>query len=126
MDPTIKISTFGSDSKAWLGSKHGHDTAESITLDPALMLAAFPDGEIPSGVVLGKVTATGRYGPYSNAAVDGREVARGHLLERRKVTVGQNAGGALLWHGQVVEGKLPTGHGLDAAGKADLLLIHYV
>jgi hypothetical protein len=53
-------------------------------------------------------------------------VARGHLLANVKVAAGHNAGGALLWHGQVVEAKLPTGHGLDAAGKTDLKHIHYV
>ena len=127
MDLTVKTTDYGVDAKDWLGSAHGVNTAEAITLDPTLMLAAFADGNVPSGVTLGRVTATGRYARYDNAATDGREVMVGHLLNRVKVTAGQNAGGALFWHGQVVESKLPTGHGLDAAGKADVAgRIHYV
>lgn len=126
MDLTPTTTSYGSDSKEWLGSAHATDTAEAITLDPALMLAVFVDGDVPSGVVLGKVTATGRYGPYDDAAVDGREVAKGHLFDGVKVVATHNIGAALLWHGQVVEAKLPADHGLDAAAKADLSHIHYV
>lgn len=126
MDLTPTTTSYGADSKEWLGSAHGTTTAEAITLDPALMLAVFEDGDIPSGVVLGKVTATGRYGPYDDAAVDGRAVARGHLFDGVKVAAGHNIGAALLWHGQVIEAKLPADHGLDANGKGDLKHIHYV
>lgn len=40
--------------------------ADSITLDRSAfdLVTAFPNGVIPSGVVLGKITATGLYGPY--------------------------------------------------------------
>lgn len=53
----------------WLGSAHGTQTADPITLDATLFdldpsTGDFPDGFIPSGVVLGKVTATDKYGPY--------------------------------------------------------------
>ncbi len=126
MDLTMKSTSYLSDKKDWLGSEHAVNTAESVTLDAPLMLAVFADGSIPSGVVLGKVTATGRYGPYSNGAVDGRETARGHLLDTVKVSTGQNSQGAMIWHGQVVEAKLPTNHGLDAPAKVELPQIHYV
>lgn len=126
MDLTPTSTSYGSDSKAWLGSEHGTTTCESITLDAALTLAVFADGQVPSGVVLGKVTATGRYAPYDDAAVDGTEVARGHLFDTVEVATDHNAGGALFWHGQVIEAKLPTDHGLDAAAKTDLTHINYV
>lgn len=126
MDLALTTEDFGSDSKEWLGSEHGTTNCESITLDPALMLAVFADGNVPSGVVLGRVTATGRYGPYDNGVADGREVARGHLFDAVKVTANRNAGAALYWHGQVREGKLPADHGLDAGAKADLPQINYV
>ena len=126
MDPSIKSTTYGADKKDWLGSAHGPDTNRSITLDATLMLAAFPTGDVPSGVVLAKVTATGRYGPYDNAAVDGRTTAQGHLFDGVTVEAGRNVGAALFRHGQVVEAKLPTGHGLDANGKTDLKNIDYV
>lgn len=126
MDLAPKETTFGSDSKEWLGSEHGTTTCESIALDAVLCLAEFADGQVPSGAVLGRVTATGRYGPYDDAAVDGREVARGHLFDTVKVSADRNAGGALFWHGQVRRSKLPVNHGLDAAAEADLTHIHYV
>lgn len=126
MDLVPTTTTYGSDNKDWLGSEHATNTCESITLDATLCLAVFPDGEIPSGVVLGMIDATGRYAPYDDAGTDGEEVARGHLFDRVKVADGHNAAGALLWHGQVVEAKLPDDHGLDAAAKADLTHIHYV
>lgn len=126
MDLTPTTTTYGTDSKRWLGAEHGTNECESITLDPALMLAAFADGEIPSGVVLGRVTATGRYGPYSDAAGDGRQTARGHLFDTVKVTTGHNTGAALYWHGRVITAFLPTGHGLDAAAQVELAHIRYV
>lgn len=131
--------TTGDDS--WLGSKHGTDTAESITCDGDAFLARFPTGLVPQGVVVAKRTADGLYVPYDNAAdVDpvaagqqggGIDVARGHLLtdmNLRGTTAGTvgNVGGALFWHGQVIIANLPAGHGLDAAARADLTLIHYV
>jgi hypothetical protein len=97
--------------------------------------AVFTNGRVPSGVVLGKITASGRYGPYDDAETDGREVAVGHLFTTTQLNrpelgddpaVFRNVGGALLWHGEVVEAKLPTDHGLDANAKTDLKHIRYV
>lgn len=115
----------------WLASAHGTDVCDPITLDGDAFLATFPDGVVPSGVVLGRVTATGLYVPYANGAADGSEVARYHLFTTIDLggttagTVG-NVGAAGLWHGQVIEAKLPVGHGLDAGARADLPLIRYV
>lgn len=126
MDLAPKTEQFTSDSKEWLGKEHGTTSCDSMMLDAALFLAVFEDGLVPSGVVVGRVAATGRYGPYDDAAVDGREVARGHLFDVAQVEAGRNVGGALFWHGQVVEAKLPADHGLDAGAKADLRQINYV
>lgn len=132
MDLSIKTETKSPiENHEWLGSAHGTDNCDSITLDGDAFLTAFPTGVIPSGVVVGRVTATGKYAPYSNAAADGTEVARGHLFTTvdlggtTAATVGDVAA-ALLWHGEVVEAKLPTNHGLDAAAKTDLPQIRYV
>ena len=128
----IRTETFSPDEDhSWLGSAHGTVECDPITLDGDAFLTAFPTGVVPSGVVLGRVTATGLYAPYDNAAATGIEVARGHLFTTIDLggttagTVG-NTGAALFWHGEVVEAKLPTGHGLDAAAKADLVQIRYV
>lgn len=132
MDLRIRTETFSPDEDlSWLGSAHGVATGDPITLDGSAFLATFADGIVPSGVVLGRITATGLYAPYSNAAADGTEVARGHLLTTKDLggTTAGTAGdvaGSLYWHGEVVEAKLPTGHGLDAAAKADLPQVRYV
>lgn len=132
MDLGFKTETFSPvEDHTWLGSAHGTDNCDSITLDGDAFLATFANGIVPSGVVLGRVTATGLYRPYADGAVDGTEVARGHLFTTvdlggtTAATVG-NVAAALLWHGEVVEANLPTGHGLDAAAKADLPQIRYV
>lgn len=128
----LKTETFSpSEDHKWLGSAHGTKEADSITLDADAFLATWPSGIVPSGVVLGRVTATGLYRPYSNAAVDGTEVARGHLFTTTDLggtTAGavDKVGAALYWHGEVVEANLPASHGLDAAAKTDLNQIRYV
>lgn len=119
-----------SEDMSWLGSAHGTSEANPITLDvSAFSVTDFPDGFIPSGVVVGKITATGKFGPYDNAAVDGRETAAGHLLttiEAEGIGSGTvDVAGALYWHGEVIEANLPTGHGLDANAKTDLKHIRY-
>lgn len=84
----------------------------------------YPDGFIPSGVVLGKVTATGRLGPYDNTAVDGRQTAVGFLYNATAVPTSDLARKTSVAYvdtfAVVSESRLPTGHGLDAAGKVEL------
>ncbi len=98
---------------------------DSITLDrSAFSAVTFPNGLLPSGITLGKITATGLYAPYLNTASDGTEVAVGFLFATVAfdplAPATAEIAAALYWHGEVVESFLPTGHGLDAAGKTDL------
>jgi hypothetical protein len=119
--------TFFAENRSWLGSRDGTDVTQSITLNTSLFTANthYPNGYVPSGTVLGRVTATGLYGPYDNAASDGREVAVGFLYSNTKMrSGGPNVGAPIHWRGIVLAAKLPiasssTG-GLDAAGKVDL------
>jgi hypothetical protein len=133
----ITSESWGADSKDWLASRKGFDTCESVTLDLSLFLAAhYEAGFIPSGTVLAKVTATGMYGPYDNAAGDGRTVATGHLFDGVRVTDSAGntfarSGAAMLWEGVVLEAKLPLFTGtvlgeLDANAKADLKFMKYM
>ncbi|WSV31897.1 head decoration protein [Streptomyces sp. NBC_01017] len=114
--------TFGQDDQSWLASAHGTDTAKPLTLDTSAFVPAthYPNGYFPSGLPLGKITATGLYGPYDNTAADGREVLAGFLFTAVSApsvnTVDPQ--GALFWHGAVVEAKLPRP--VDAAGKTDV------
>lgn len=109
--------------RSWLGSRDGTDVTQTITLDVSAFTKAthFPDGYIHSGTVLGRITATGLYGPYSNAASDGTEVAVGFLFSNTKVREGgPDVGAAIHWRGIIRESRLPTNHGLDSNGKTDL------
>lgn len=113
--------TFGNEDQSWLRSKHGTDAAETAVLDLAKFTKAthFPNGYVRSGEPLGKVTATGKYGPYDGAATDGRETLVGHLFTTQGVKDGAgDVVGAILTHCKVVEARLP--HPVDAAGKADV------
>lgn len=123
MDLSVRDEVFGVENRAWLGSQHGTQSNRSITLDASAFTEAthYPEGFIPSGVVLGQITGSGLFGPYDDTATDGREVAAGHLFNSVPVRAGAtNIGAPLLDHGAVVESKLPAGHGLDAAAKTDL------
>lgn len=73
--------------------------------------------DIKSGTVLGKVTASGKYKPYSNAASDGSEVAAGILYQHIEATTGDVKAVAFTSDCEVNRKELT---GLDAAGEADL------
>lgn len=114
--------TFGQDDQSWLASAHGTDNARTITLDTSAFTSGthYPNGYFPSGLPLGKITATGKYGPYNDAAADGTEVLAGFLMTAVDAP-GVNTidpQGALLWHGAVIEAKLPVA--VNANGKADV------
>lgn len=69
----------------------------------------------------GTVTAaTGTAG--GGAASDGSEVLAGHLFASAAYDRDSTAdiAAALFWTGEVITNYLPTGHGLDAAGRADV------
>lgn len=66
MSLKIKNETFGYEDQSWLGSAHGTQAGDPITLDLSAFTAAdhYPAGFLKSGIVLGRITATGLYGPY--------------------------------------------------------------
>lgn len=65
MDLTARRESFGAEDLSWLGSAHGTEAQETITLDGSAFAAAFPDGVVPSGTVLAKIAATELYAPYA-------------------------------------------------------------
>lgn len=130
-DISVRSSNYQVEDRSWLVGQHGVDITPGITLDIAKFTKAthYQNGYIPSGTIVGKVTASGLYGPYDNAASDGREVAAGVLFSSVRA-VDPNTGNALakvgsarFIHGAVNTAKLPANSGLDANGKADLPLI---
>lgn len=117
--------SFSQDRRDWLAGDHGTDIALSVTLDVTKFTAGthYPDGYVKSGIPLGKITTGGKYGPYDDTAVDGRQTLVGFLftgvevVTRRGATL-SSAVGSMLVHCAVKESKLPVA--VDAAGKTDL------
>jgi hypothetical protein len=93
MDLSLRRESFLVDDQSWLGSEHGTQATESITLDTSAFTANthYPDGFFKSGIPLAKL-ASGLYGPY---VPDSSEV--------QTVTItGTPTGGSftLTWSGQ--------------------------
>ncbi len=133
----------GNEDRRWLGARMGADVCRSITLDPS----TFEDGHIsdkgaiPSGTLLGMITATELYGPYDEDADDGRDVCAGLLFNT--TSVGQKlvgiavdlsaaapVGAPLFWTGIVKQSFLPEFDGttageVDAGARADLPTIRW-
>lgn len=138
-DITVKKTNYQVGRRDWLWGTHGTDpgSTPSIMLDISAFTAAthFPNGYLLSGIVLGRITATGLYGPYNDTLATGQEVAAGLLFSEVNIPnladLTKDAGGALYVHGFVRRTKLPianaaAGRGfLDAAGETDLRLIHF-
>ncbi len=126
-----RAASYAGEDRRWLASTHGQDTNRSVTLSGDLFpAAAFPDGRVPSGQVIGVVTATGLAGPYDAAAVDGRQTAVGHLLNSEVVGVGSGITGrrvstAVVRHGVVNRNLLPAGSGHSATVEGQLTRIVY-
>jgi hypothetical protein len=105
------------DEVEFLASEHFTVKRVGITLDASLVGAdANGDKILKKGTVLGRVTATGRYGAYSNGASDGREVAKGFLMESVNLKYG-NAVVGLVMTGSVIAQRCS---GLDSAAETDL------
>lgn len=123
MDISVRSEAWTTEDRSWLGSRDGTEFTETITLNTSTFTAGthYPNGYVPSGVCLGKITATGLYGPYDDAATDGRQTAAGFLFNSTQMrSGGPNVGAPLLWRGVIKTANLPTGNGLDTNGRTDL------
>lgn len=121
----VEKTEYTSENRAWLAGPHGTEpgTTPSTTLD----LTTFGDAKfadvIKSGCVLGKITASGKFGPYDPAASDGRQTAARLLFNTVNRKPGRQwEGNAGVIHAFINESKLPyTGiGGLDTAAKTAL------
>lgn len=119
------------DDQRWIGN--GGEPAHkpvSVVLDKSAFTTTWPDGYIPSGVVLARLTATGLYVPYNTAGAGGAEVAAGLLFVAvpydRLGAAGDDLGAAMFTAGEVLEEFLPASNGLDADARTALKLIRFV
>ncbi|GAA1154442.1 hypothetical protein F4556_005007 [Kitasatospora gansuensis] len=106
--------------RPWLASLHGTDQTETVTIDASKLTAGThyvastdptqPYSRVLSGVPLGKITASGLYGPYDPAAADGRQILAGLVFDEALFAPGQpKIPCALLWHGSARASKIPGG-----------------
>jgi hypothetical protein len=129
MDINKTTVAYQTENRDWLGSQHGIEATETITLDfSAFASNRYPNGYIPSGVALAKsaaqVNGVDVYGPYLTAGTDSTGVVVGHLFNSIPVPTGGTgyAGAPMLTHGKVRLSKLPFQSGAgypDATGQAD-------
>ena len=113
MDIAIKRASFGQDDQSWLGSAHGTNTAQSITLDVSTFTKTdhYPGGFLKSGLPLAKS------GEKYVLWTEGADLA-GFLFTPVSVpaSTATPVGAALLEHGRVIAAKLPVS--VDTAGQA--------
>jgi head decoration protein D len=106
-------------SRAWLASLHGTDQTETITLDLTKFTAGThyvvstdpvqPYSRFLSGVPVGRITASGLYGPWTPAATDGTQALAGFVFAEAAFAPGDTKlPCALLWHGVVKVSACPV------------------
>jgi hypothetical protein len=111
----------------------GGTPAIAVATATAGVTGHYPNGYIPSGTAIGKVTATGLFGPYDNGASDGREVCYGLTFAditavRQNGSVAAKVGTGAFVRGAVNSGWLPFQSGpgsIDATAKTDLPTIRF-
>jgi hypothetical protein len=86
----VETTAYQAEKRSWLIPQPGgigYGFTPSVTLDVSAFTAAthYPNGYLMSGIVLGKITATGLYGPYNDTLSTGQEVAAGLLFSSVKV-----------------------------------------
>lgn len=112
------------------------DYKPNVTLDISKFTAGthYPNGFIPSGTVVGQVTATRLFGPYDPAANDGRQNAYGltygdvNAIKQDGSTAVKVGTSAVVYDAAVSQSKLPFQAGtgsIDADGKAALNQIRW-
>ena len=134
-DISLQSTTYQVGNRQWLLAEP--DVKLNVTLDISKFTAGthFPNGYIPSGTVVGIVTASGLAGPYNDAASDGTQAAYGITYGDARVTrypSGTNATqvgiSCVVYDAVVSVAKLPFQSGtgsIDANGKADLKNIRW-
>lgn len=112
----------------------GGTPTAAVTTGTGGVVAHYPNGFIPSGTVIGKVTSGGLFGPYDDTASDGRQVAYGityadvRAVRQNGTTAVKVGTGAVVYDAVIASSKLPFQAGpgsIDANGKADLAQLRF-
>jgi hypothetical protein len=109
--PRLKTETFGAGDQSWLRSTHGMRNAKTETIDNSAFDSGdnYPNGYIPSGTPVAKVSS--KMVPYtsSESTTTGAGVLWGHLLTDQPVVGTVDFLAPVLRHGEVVAAKVPQG-----------------
>lgn len=133
-DISVQTTTYQVGNRQWLLSEP--PVKPNVTLDISKFTAGthYPNGYIPSGTAIGKVTVGGLFGPYDDAASDGRQTCYGYTygdvraIRQNGSTASKVGTGAVVADAIVSVSKLPFQSGagsIDANGKADLAQIRH-
>lgn len=133
-DISMQTTTYQVGNKQWLLQEP--KVKPNVTLDISKFTQGthFPNGFIPSGCAIGKLTAGGAFAPYDNTKSDGSEVLYGYTYAdvravKQNGTVATKVGtGAVVADAIISVSKLPFQSGtgsVDAAGKVDTPTIRY-
>jgi hypothetical protein len=90
-NPTVRdVGEFANEDRRWVATLMGYDQNLSVTLDASAFDADHitQKGAIPSGVVLAKITASGKYGPWATAGAGGLATPMGFLFTSVNVLQG--------------------------------------
>jgi len=119
-NPNLISTDFGHASASFLASEHSLSKRAGVTIDYTTV-ATDSNGNryLMAGTALGKITASGKYGPYTDSNDDGREVGVGLLEHDIEVKTGDGLASILL-HCAAIEARCV---GVDAAFKVDCPLI---
>lgn len=94
------------------------------TLSRERIVIAEGQGVLPVGQVLGKITASGKFGKYNNADTEtGVGTAVAILYDEVDATDADAPGVGVFRHAEVKDSELT---GIDAAGKLDLAPAHII
>jgi hypothetical protein len=134
-DMTVTTTTYQDSDRRWLLAEASGTVGPQVgrtsdKIDYAKFTAGthYPNGYIPSGTFLGRVTSGGKLGPYDDAAGDGRNVCVGILFNNEVVPANTAQVASVPFidsFAAVSISKLPTNSGTDANGRADLPLIKF-
>jgi hypothetical protein len=107
----MKTETIAPGDMSWLGSDHGLRDCRTETIDVSAFTAGthYPNGYIPSGTPVAKVS--GLLVPYTSAegTTTGAGVLAGHILTDQVVVGTNDFAAPVLDHGRVKTAKVPQG-----------------
>ncbi|QPK78272.1 hypothetical protein G7Y31_06690 [Corynebacterium lizhenjunii] len=104
MQLNVAMQQWGSEDQRWLGSAHGVDAAQTVTLNGEKLTAFAKDGVIPSGIALKKEGS--RWEPVTDAG----DTLAGFLLTSQSFKEGAgDVVAPMLDHGRIRVEHLPKG-----------------